>query len=191
MKLKELPLDKLKEEYNTGGTLREIAKKYGVGTTTIHRRLNGQTSMKPQIRHFKQLQHLIGNNLDKGWVVGFVDGEANFSIIVHKKRGYVSGKKVFPTFNIAQNKKDILLEIKKFFGIGSVSKKGKDGVYSYRVNGYTSCEFIKRFFEENPLRVKQRDFEVWKSIIDVVIEKKYLLAKEDIEWIEKTRFKRR
>jgi LAGLIDADG endonuclease len=66
--------------------------------------------------------------LDPRWVVGFVDGEGCFSVSIHHNElaRRTRGWHVQPTFQVSQHTdhRDVLEELRAFFGCGNVRSKG-------------------------------------------------------------------
>ena len=108
--------------------------------------------------------------LDPSWVVGFVDGEGCFSVSVHRNdlARPTGGWHVQPTFQVSQHQDhtDILQELARFFGCGTVRSKGENSqVDVYTVHSSIQLEErIIPFFEANELRVKRSDFESFAFI---------------------------
>ena len=67
------------------------------------------------------------------YIVGFVDGEGSFNISFKVRTDYVYGIQVYPSFNISQKEKDILVWIRNQFDCGTIRNRN-DGVYYYEVH---------------------------------------------------------
>jgi hypothetical protein len=104
------------------------------------------------------------------WVVGFVDGEGCFSVSLHRNELATStrGWHIQPTFQVSQHcdNRGVLLELRDFFGAGTVRSKGpRTPVHVYVV--HSTKELMRTvipFFEGHPLRVKREDFEIFARI---------------------------
>ena len=134
-------------------------------------RLIGKMNNKRDYKGYKALQHL--DNAD--WLVGFTEGDGCFSATITKSR-------ILMTFWITQNHLDrsLLLAIKDWFNCGHVYPlKGsrKDNTIQYTVQKRSDLtNLIVPFFEKHPLRTvkKQKDFEAFKSILNILNTRKPL-----------------
>ena len=112
--------------------------------------------------------------LDPLWVVGFVDGEGCFSVSIHRNESArpTGGWQIQPTFQVSQHRdhKDILEQLARFFGCGSVRSKGANSAVDVFVV-HSTIQLVERvipFFETNELRVKRNDFESFALITRAV-----------------------
>jgi hypothetical protein len=96
--------------------------------------------------------------LSDDWIIGFTEGEGCFGI--YSKRG-----KKTTLFCITQKEREILDDIKSFFGFGSVSYDNH--VWRYQVRKYKDQLSLKDFFEGR-LRsdTKRIQFERWKIALE-------------------------
>jgi hypothetical protein len=86
------------------------------------------------------------------------------------------GWQVLPEFRIVQHEKDkqILYEIKSYFGFGIVTKNHGDRM-EFRVRGIDNLNKIVDFFENNPLKTsKQKNFEIFAKVIQKMNERIHL-----------------
>lgn len=112
--------------------------------------------------------------------VRFRDGEGCFSVSFHgnphvrRTRGW----QVYPCFQVSQHResRSILGALVPFFGTGSVREKGPNSaVLVYGVFGVKELErTMVPFFQSHPLRVKQRDFELFASIVRMLRAQEHL-----------------
>lgn len=113
------------------------------------------------------------------WVVGFVDGEGCFSVSIHRNdlARPTGGWHIQPTFQVSQHhdNRDALESLRRFFGAGTVRGKGrKSAVDVYVIHStQTLLDTVIPFFEEHPLRVKRRDFEIFARIVRDVRSRKH------------------
>jgi hypothetical protein len=116
------------------------------------------------------------------YLVGFVDGEGSFNISFKVRKDYRSGIQVYPSFNISQKEKDILVWIKNQFSCGTIRNRG-DGVYYYEVVRLDDLrDVILPFFETHKLKTrKKKAFRVFSKVVQLLSSKK--LEWEDIEYI--------
>jgi hypothetical protein len=125
--------------------------------------------------------------LNPNYIVGLVDGEGSFTVYVKNPDSSKKVKrrtKVEPRFyvKLIEKDKEILYELGKFFGCGSVyfqgdKRRNHQDCYRYEVANRNDLErIIIPFFRNNPLKFasKKRDFEIFCRILKMVQEKKHL-----------------
>ncbi len=128
--------------------------------------------------------------LDASWIVGFTDGEGCFHISINRISKMSLGWQVLPEFRIVQNEKDeqVLEKIKSYFGFGNVVINRTDyhGTRKeFRVRGMDNLKKIVNFFKKYNLKTsKQKDFEIFAKVIEMMEDKKHL-SKEGINEIAK------
>ena len=115
------------------------------------------------------------------YIVGLVDGEGSFTVYVKNPDSDKQVKrrtKVEPRFflKLIEKDKEILDELKKFFGCGNVyfqkdTRANHQNCYRYEVS---NREHLKKviipFFKRNSLRLrsKKRDFETFCRIFEMI-----------------------
>ena len=111
------------------------------------------------------------------YITGFVDGEGCFMVSFTKKAKFKTGLEVRPSFSVSQNRrsKDILQDMVKYFGCGSVRFSRGDQTYKYEVR---SIEDLRKkiipHFERYPLKTsKIKDFQIFIEICDLVAQNKH------------------
>ena len=116
--------------------------------------------------------------LFRSYIVGFVDGEGSFNISFKIRKDYANGIQVYPSFNISQKEKSILVWIRNQFDCGKIRNRG-DGVYYYEVHNLSDLKNkIVPFFEKYRLKTKKKKaFEIFSQIIEIITSKK-------LEWID-------
>ncbi len=117
--------------------------------------------------------------LDSKWIVGFVDGEGCFHVSINKMHGMTLGWQVLPEFRVVQHKRDelILHKLKSFFDFGNVVINHDDRK-EFRVRGLENLNKIVKFFNKNPLKTsKQKNFEIFSKIVELINQKKHLTQK--------------
>lgn len=112
------------------------------------------------------------------YIVGFVDGEGSFNISFKIRTDYANRIQVYPSFNISQKEKGILVWIQNQFGCGTIRNRG-DGVYYYEVHNLRELkENIILFFDRYKLRTKKKiAFEVFSKTIEIISSK-------NLEWMD-------
>jgi len=144
-----------------------------------------KVTKKPSHQHYvrwygvaslqKGVSSLTPNNLNPQWVTGFSDAESCFGFRVRKNLKLKVGWEVIPYFFINLHVKDlsILLEIKEFFGVGSISSNKELALY--QVNSLKDLvNVIIPHFELYPLLTKKKaDFWLFKLAIELIKEKQH------------------
>jgi hypothetical protein len=113
--------------------------------------------------------------LDSWYITGFSDGESSFIVSMTKDNEYKTGWRVGLAFAIGLDKKDtILLErIKSNFKVGTIrfSKTNNSAIYSVQSVKDISNVIIPHFDKYPLLTQKRADFELFKSIVDLINRK--------------------
>ena len=135
----------------------------------------------------------------EGWVCGFVDGEGCFTIsIIRNKYGW----QVFPEFVVSQGEKsrNALRRIEKFFACGYINLNTRrdnhhEQMLKYCVRSVHDLNNkIIPFFERNKLKTyKQKDFQIFRKVIKLMIQRKHLSEKglEHIRFLLQTMNRRK
>src|SRR3990167_10027817 len=119
----------------------------------------------------------------EGWISGFVDGEGCFTISIIRNN---YGWQVFPEFVVSQGEKSryALKKIEKFFKCGYINLNTRrdnhhEQMLKYCVRSIHDLnEKIIPFFERNKLKTyKKKDFQVFRKIIKLMIQRKHLSEK--------------
>lgn len=122
-------------------------------------------------------------NLTKDWITGFVDGEGSFHV------GYFPNTNTlrYVRFTVTQNDYDILKNIERYFGFGSIMVK-KTGGFNYFVDKTSDLLKIVSFFDgQFRTERKRKQFEIFKKAVfkrDEQIKKRYFQSDEDKLLIE-------
>ena len=120
------------------------------------------------------------------WILGFTDGEGCFSVSIFRNKTTKSGWQIFPEFVITQGKKSLpaLGIFKKYFECGTIIQNirydnHKEHLYRYCVRSVSDLrESIIPFFRRNRLyTAKQKDFELFAEIVELIFQKKHLTPK--------------
>ena len=125
--------------------------------------------------------------LNANYIIGLVDGEESFTVYVRNpdlKKNVVRRVRAEPRFylKIGKKDKDILYELKRFFGCGNVyfqrdRRKNHQDCYRYEVGNRNDLEkIIIPFFKKNQLRLlsKRKDFEIFCKIMKGIKKRKHL-----------------
>lgn len=119
----------------------------------------------------------IESDLNPWFVTGFADGESSFIILINKNEKYKTGYSIQGCFSINIHEKDrpTLEKIVKFFGVGNITKSGKQAII-YRVTSVKDLikVIIPHFEKYKLLTQKQSDFLLFKQAVELMNEKKHL-----------------
>lgn len=108
------------------------------------------------------------SKLNPYYVTGFVDGEGSFIITVNPNSKYKTNYRVKATFSsrsggLHERDLPLLNLIQNYFGVGSVTKQGKES-FQYRVSSVKELELIISHFDRYPLITKKHaDFLLFKQ----------------------------
>jgi hypothetical protein len=102
------------------------------------------------------------NIFDYNWIAGFVSGEGNFDINIHKSNSHKIGYQVQLRFRVSQDERDIQLikHLIKYLGSGTIEINNKTSVVSLSITKIsTITKIILPLFEKYPLLgVKYLDY---------------------------------
>ena len=117
--------------------------------------------------------------LKPDYIIGLVDGEGSFTVYVRNpdlKKNVARRVKAEPRFylKLREKDKDILYELKRFFGCGNVyfqrdRRKNHQNCYRYEVANRNDLErIIIPFFRKYPLKLvsKNKDFGIFCKIME-------------------------
>jgi hypothetical protein len=116
------------------------------------------------------------NSLNPNYITGFTDGEGCFTVGISPDSKYKTSYRVKATFQVGLHVNDsaLLKQIKLFFGVGNITKLGKESV-QYRVSGLDDLNVIINHFNHYPLLTKKySDYLLFKEVIDLMKEGKHL-----------------
>jgi hypothetical protein len=106
----------------------------------------------------------MGRSLTKDWIIGFTEGEGCF----HFSKGNSKSRGSKAIFDISQDERYILEQIRDFFGFGCIRRVRRPDGTSFRfyVQKFSDILRLVDFFEGN-LKSKKRwkQFKAWKKSI--------------------------
>src|SRR3989344_3056099 len=119
-----------------------------------------------------------------GWISGFVDGEGCFTVSIIRNRSVTTREswQVFPEFVVSQGERSrtALKKIERFFQCGYINLNTRrdnhhEQMLKYCVRSINDLNLkIIPFFEQNKLKTyKQKDFQVFRRIIKMMVLKKH------------------
>jgi hypothetical protein len=120
------------------------------------------------------------------YISGFVDGEGCFSITIQKSKNVKLGVQIIPEFHVSQhqNRTEVLELILERFGCGYIkpndSKNSGDFTSVYVVRNLRDLQnTVVPFFKKYPLlSSKQRDFEKFSEIVEMMVKGEHLQKNE-------------
>ena len=115
--------------------------------------------------------------MEKGYVLGLVDGEGCFNVRVNRQRRRARVELKF-SLKLRHQDKETLEELQKFFGCGKVyiqNDRRANHSLCYRFEVQNKKEIIEKiipFFEQNSPRLpsRKRDFGLFKQIAELTQE---------------------
>lgn len=138
------------------------------------------------------------STLHPQYIVGFVDGEGCFCVVISKHRTLKTRREVRCIFEIEVREDDrpILLAIQKALGCGTIYHLQYARYTKWRPHVKLKVSTLRDistkvipFFEKYPLKAKKRkSFDIFKRIVNMV-ERKFHLTAEGIEVIDRLRIK--
>lgn len=112
------------------------------------------------------------------YISGYVDGEGCFCVSMRPQRRIQVGWEVRPSFSVSQNddRSEVIRMLPKVFGCGTIRPDRSDRTVKYEIR---SLRFITAnvipFFERHPLlSSKQRDFEIFSRVCELMTEGSHL-----------------
>lgn len=121
------------------------------------------------------------------YITGYVDGEGCFTVTFNKKSKANLRWELRPSFSVSQNedKRQVLDIIREYFGCGYIRRDYADRTVKFEVrNHYDLIEKIIPHFEQfHFLSKKQKDFELFKQICQIIDQSKHLQKEGFIEII--------
>jgi len=101
------------------------------------------------------------DKISPDYLVGFVDGQGNFSIILSHNHYY-------PKFVVTSKNQVMIRRTQGFFGVGKIyilkpKKASHSTIYVYTVTKYDELKTIIDFFSINPPMVKSKEFQRFKD----------------------------
>ena len=119
------------------------------------------------------------------YITGFVDGEGCFSVTIQKSKNVRLGIQIIPEFHVSQhqNRIEVLEAIMQKFDCGYIkpndSRNPKDLTSVYVVRNLKDLRGkVVPFFKKYPfISSKQRDFETFSRVVDLMNKKEHLKKK--------------
>jgi hypothetical protein len=126
--------------------------------------------------------HPKGALMNPWFITGFTDGEGCFGLYIYSNTASKIGWYVFLDFKftIHLRDKEILDQIKNYFGVGVISKHGEH-LINYSVRSIKDIQLVINHFDKFPLKTKKlNDYNFFKLAADIIKNKEHL-TKEGID----------
>lgn len=130
-------------------------------------------------KQFSSNNKIINTTLDPWKVTGFTDAEWCFGLYIYKNASLKVGWYVFLDFKITlhQKDKDILDQIKNYFGLGSVFNH-REQTIQYGIRSIKDMQMIITHFDKFPLKTqKVIDYKLFRKAIEIINNKEHLTKK--------------
>jgi len=114
--------------------------------------------------------------LNPWFITGFTDGEGCFGLYTYKNAALKIGWYTFLDFKITLHVKDrnILEQIKKYFGVGVISKHGEN-LCNYSIKSIKDIQMVINHFDKFPLKTnKKKDYTSFKKAYYIIKNKEHL-----------------
>lgn len=130
-------------------------------------------------RHKTPVSRLGIRRMDLGpYLSGYADGEGCFCITFNRSRRHAFGWDVRPSFSVSQNREraQILEMFHQLFGCGTIRPDRSDRTLKFEVRSVSELvRLVIPHFRRYPmLSTKQRDFEVFASICEMMNRAEHL-----------------
>ena len=115
-------------------------------------------------------------NINPWFITDFTDAEGCFTVFIVRDNNYKTGWDVRLSFQITLDQRDlsVLKHIQNYFGLGSITKQGVSA-YMYRVQSIKDMASIIKHFDDYPLlSEKQTDYELFKRVSYIILNKEHL-----------------
>ena len=112
------------------------------------------------------------------YITGYVDGEGCFTVTFNQKAKALLGWELRPSFSVSQNedRRQVLDIIKEYFGCGYIRRDYHDKTVKFEVRDHNNLvqKVIPHFDKFPLLSSKQKDFELFRKICELVDQDKHL-----------------
>ena len=122
------------------------------------------------------------------YISGFVDGEGCFCVSFQPSKRHRFGWEVRPSFSVSQNqdRAKVLFLMEQHFSCGSIRPDRSDKTLKYEVRSISDLvgKIVPHFVEYPLLSEKQNDFEIFKSVCELVYSKQHLEKQGFVEIVK-------
>jgi hypothetical protein len=120
------------------------------------------------------------------FISGYIEGEGCFSLAITKKKGYLLGVQIYPSFNLQVHviDKPLLEKIKKVMNCGRIYTNSKRKLVNFKVYRYDDLvNKVIPFFDKYQFHGnKKRSFEIFKEIMSI-LDKPGRISEEDLSQV--------
>src|SRR3989344_4764181 len=113
------------------------------------------------------------------YISGYVDGEGCFTVTFNQKAKALLGWELRPSFSVSQNedRRQVLDIIKEYFGCGYIRRDYHDKTVKFEIRDHNDLvnKVIPHFERFTLLSAKDKDFQLFKQICEMIDEGKHLL----------------
>ena len=119
----------------------------------------------------------VDSNLTIGYVIGFIDAEASFSVSIKIQRDLAYGIRLDPMFSITQSNREPLELITKIIGAGRIIRKpGQKHLYLLVIDNMEELAnklipFLDKY--KNFMYSKRKSYEVFREIVLALYNRTY------------------
>lgn len=114
----------------------------------------------------------------ESYISGYVDGEGCFTISFSRREKMSTGWEVKPSFSVSQNEEraQVLKLIQEYFNCGSIRRDYGDKTLKFETRNLQNLvtKVIPHFCKFPLLSDKQKDFEIFSKVCNLVAQKKHL-----------------
>lgn len=122
------------------------------------------------------------------YITGYVDGEGCFTVTFNIRAKAKLGWELRPSFSVSQNedRRQVLDIIQNYFGCGFIRRDYADKTVKFEIRDHAQLkEKVIPHFEKFPLlSKKQKDFELFRSVCEIIDRNEHLTQEGFIKIIE-------
>jgi hypothetical protein len=115
------------------------------------------------------------------YITGYIDGEGCFTVTFNKRVKAKLGWELRPSFSVSQNedRRQVVDIIQEYFGCGHIRRDYSDKTIKFEIRDHGDLmeKVIPHFQKFSLLSLKQKDFELFKKICEMVHKKNHLNKK--------------
>ena len=114
----------------------------------------------------------------ESYISGYVDGEGCFTVSFSRREKMNTGWEVKPSFSVSQNEEraQVLKLMQEYFSCGSIRRDYGDKTLKFETRNLQNLitKIIPHFQKFPLLSDKQKDFELFSKVCDLVTQKEHL-----------------
>ncbi len=117
----------------------------------------------------------------ESYISGYVDGEGCFTVSFSRREKMNMGWEVKPSFSVSQNEEraQVLKLIQEYFNCGSIRRDYSDKTLKFETRNLQNltAKIIPHFRKFPLLSDKQKDFEIFAKVCELVAQKEHLRSR--------------